>query len=163
MTILDAILLLLILYFAGLGWRLGAIKAGGYVISVFLSAFFAGWLFDDLADLVGGGNFARVAAFSIIGILVSRAVNGIIWLLDKAFKVLSIVPFTKAINSLIGAFLGLIGSILALGLVIMTIEINVINPALDIAIKESSIASVLVIFAKILLPLLPEVFDLVGR
>ena len=155
MTLLDALLLFSILSFAGLGWKLGIIKAGGYLLAVLLGAFAAGRFYDPMAELVGGGNFARVVCFAFIAVLVSRIVKFLIWLIDKAFGVLSIIPFTSGINRLVGAILGLFGSMLGLGLLITVIEANTLNPTLDEAIARSGVASMLVVISKILLPLLP--------
>ena len=163
MTILDAILLFAIISFACFGWKLGIIKAGGYLLAVFLGAFVAGRFYEPMAELVGGGNFARVASFAFIGFLVTRIVKFLIWLIDKAFNVLTIIPFTSALNRLIGGLLGLFGSMLAFGLLLTVLEAHTLNHQLDSAIAHSGVAAMLVVFSKILLPLLPYALQMAGE
>ncbi len=163
MTLLDAILLFSIISFAGLGWKLGIIKAGGYLVAVLLGAFVAGRFYEPVAELVGGGNFARVASFAFIGFLVTRIVKFLIWLIDKAFNVLAVIPFTSTLNRLIGALLGLAGSMLALGLLLTVTEMHTLNPQFAGAIAHSGVAAMLVVLSKILLPLLPYALQRVSE
>lgn len=157
MSILDAILIVAIIYLTFLSGKHGFVKSVGMLISVVLGAFFAGSYFEQAASWVGSGNFAKVVAFLFIFLLVHRLVKLIIWLLDKAVDLLSVIPLTKSFNRLLGAVFGFISSILSLGLVLTLLSQYSINPELDKQIAESLAVKVLIFASKILVPLLPRI------
>jgi uncharacterized membrane protein required for colicin V production len=121
MNIVDVTLLVLLGGFILAGFWFGAIHMVGSIVGVVVGAVAAGQLHGALAaaieGLVGGNaNLAKLIAFAVIFILVTRLVGLAFWVIEKIFKFVAIIPFLKTFNRLVGAALGLIEGTLALGL-----------------------------------------------
>jgi uncharacterized membrane protein required for colicin V production len=129
-----------------LGFVAGIILGSKYYL---ILADFVNKIFPKFNDqLVNVISFIVVLA--IISKLVSMAVNLI-------FKVISIIPFAKTINKLIGGFVGLIGGILIAGAVVFMLSRYPFTPWIKEALLLSQLSPTLLLFFKPLTLLLPEV------
>jgi len=161
MTILDLILIIILFFFTFSGFWFGLIHTLGAFLGTIAGVLVAGNYFEKLADLISpifmdNLNLAKIVAFLLIFIIVNRLVGLIFFLIDKIFKVISVIPFLKTINRLAGALLGFLEGSLVLGVILIMIGkfpfAGFIIPAVD----ASSVAKYLISVGKVLLPLLPE-------
>lgn len=167
MTIFDVILLLILAGFVFYGLFFGLIRTFGSLIGVVIGAWLAShwylYLFRLIHDLFFGfDNLGKVLAFLVLFSLINRLVCFFFSLLDKAFDIISIIPFLKTINRLAGAFLGFIEGGIVLGLILFFIVHSSFVPNfLNELFKSSQIVPFLLKFINILLPLFPEALRII--
>jgi len=161
-TLVDVILLLIVFAFVLLGFVFGLIKTIGSLVGLVAGTWLAGHYFQPLAEWLApiiGGNEAigRVVAFLIIFTIINRLVVFIFHLLDRAFGLLSFIPFAKLINRLGGLLLGLAEGVLTLGVMIYVLSKFLSeSDFIKNTIGDSQVAHYLVFVAKWLIWLLPE-------
>ncbi len=164
-TILDIILIVILLIFVIMGFVLGLIQAIGGLVGVVFGAWTASRYFMPFADwltpiLLGRGLAAKIVAFIVIFIAINRLVGFLFYLLDRAFRIISILPFLKSINRLGGLLLGLLEGVLVLGLIIYVIAKFAPDVAwVADALKGSMVAHWLVYVASVLNAFLPQAFE----
>ncbi|MDO8598854.1 MAG: CvpA family protein [bacterium] len=161
MSFFDLALVILLGAFVLYGLWFGLIHALGALVGVIAGAFIAGRLFDPLAhsfSWVFGGNvnLGRVVVFFIVFTIANRLVGLVFHLLERAFKVLTVLPFLSSINRLAGAILGFLEGSLVLGGALLLATKFPIAPGLTTAIAQSQIAAYLLGVASVIVPLLPE-------
>jgi len=162
LTIFDLILILVLFLFIAIGFVSGLIQGIGAIVGVFLGAWAAVWFYEPLGVwltpiLLGHGIIARVVAFLLIFGVVNRLVGLLFYIIDKFFDLISIIPFLKTINRILGAILGFIEGILAISFVLFFITQLGISVWLNGIIAASKVASWLIGLAAILTPLLPKI------
>lgn len=163
MTLFDAILLVIFSGFIFYGFFFGLIRTIGAIAGVIAGAFLAGLFYIDAFELVrdlffGFDNMGKVISFIIIFTIVNRLVGFGFVLLDKAFNIISIIPFLKSINRLAGAAFGFILGGLVLGLALYVVSrYSFIENWFGSVLVNSKLAPFLLQFADILTPLLPEI------
>lgn len=161
-TIFDLVLLLAVFLFIAFGFALGLVQALGALVGVVIGTWVAGIFYEPFAAwldpfLLGQQNMARVIAFIILFTLINRLVGLIFWLINKIFNLISIIPFTKSLNRILGAAFGLIEGVLALGLILYFVSRYSISDWFNGVLGASKIAIFLIKVASILSPLLPEI------
>ncbi|MBP9869792.1 CvpA family protein [Patescibacteria group bacterium] len=130
MLIIDIILLIGLLGFVGAGAKDGFIHTLGRLVGAVVGFVIArSWSASvtPLLDLFMPAGIARVLAFIFIFLLITRLVGFVFKLADGAFKILSILPFLKSINALLGGILGFFeGVIISGGIIylIVTFKLN---------------------------------------
>jgi membrane protein required for colicin V production len=117
MTYIDWILVVLLGAFAFSGFWGGFIYSFGSFLGVLIGAFIAGTFYEPLAQAIGdGANWANVIAFFGIFFVTSQLIGIIAYIINKALKLLMIIPFLKIINKLGGLIFGFIEGVLFLGI-----------------------------------------------
>lgn len=163
MSFFDLILLIILLLFAGAGFRFGLIHAVGSLVGIAVGLVVAGRTYEVVAlkivPYIGGSEpLARFLVYVVIFILVNRLVGVLFWLLEKTYNLLAIVPGLKLINRSLGALLGLIEGILVLGVIFHLIgRVPVLGTAMT-PIARSQLAQWILSVSSLLLPLLPQWF-----
>jgi len=163
LPIIDIVLLLILAGFVFYGLFFGLIKTAGSLIGVTVGTWvasrtyliFFGWV-SNLA--LGHENLGKILSFIICFTIVNRLVGLIFALIDKAYSILTIVPFLKTINRLAGAVLGLIQGGFVLGIFLYII--GRYTPEGSVVAKMFSVsqfAPFLLNFGNVLTPLLPEI------
>jgi len=122
-TFIDIILIAIVIVFVVSGFVMGLIQGIGALIGLAAGFWAAMHYFNAFGDwltpiFLGHGIWAHIIAFILIFVLANRLVGFVFWLIEKAFHIVSIIPFLKSINRLGGAVLGLIEGILFCGLII---------------------------------------------
>jgi len=122
-SFIDIILIGIIIVFVVSGFVFGLIQGIGAIIGLAVGFWAAINYFGGLGDVLtpiflGHSVWAHIIAFILIFILANRLVGLVFWLIDRAFKIISIIPFLKSVNRLGGAVLGLIEGILVCGLIL---------------------------------------------
>ena len=95
--------------------------------------------------------------FILVFSLINRLVGFAFYLLDRAFNILSIIPFLKTINRLGGLVLGFLTGSLTLGLILyVASKYSFLESWFGQWLSHSQVAPALIKFAGFLMPLLPE-------
>ena len=161
MTILDLILLLSVFAFVLAGLWFGFVHAFGAVIGTVLSVLIAGRYYDSWGEAAssiffGNVNLSRMVMFFVIMILVNRLIGVIFWMIEKAFKIVSVIPFMKTFNAILGGILGFIEGVLVVGGALYIAARYPISAHFADALSASSIGVWLLHAFGLLSPLLPE-------
>ena len=167
LTILDLVLILILFLFIAFGFALGLVQTIGALIGVVLGAWLAGIYYEPVGAwldpiLLGQSATARIIAFILIFTLINRLIGLIFWFINKIFNIISIIPFTKSLNRLLGAIFGLLEGTLALGIILYFASQFTISEWWMGIISGSKVALWLIEMAGILTPLLPELLDKVN-
>lgn len=127
MLLVDIIILILLLGSAINGWKSGLIKTLAGLVGIIVGVVIASNTFPVLAEWLtpifrGRVNLANIVSFFTIFLIINGLIGVGAYLLDKTFKIFSIIPFVKTINRIGGLILGVIGSVMVLGVVIVLLE-----------------------------------------
>jgi len=156
MNWLDIILILVLAFFAFLGWRRGIIRTALILAGLILGVFIAGCFYVPLGDRLPISNIttARIVAFLIILIAVLAVALVVAFLLRKTIAAVKLGCADKVLGALFGFVVGAVicGVLLAL----LAHFLNIEAP-----ISQSWIASILLDRVPALLALLPDEFDVV--
>jgi len=162
MGIFDIILLIILAGFIFYGLFFGLIRTLGSLLGIAVGAWAASHyylaVFDWASNLfLGFNNLGKVVVFILLFTIINRLVGFLFSLLDRAFDIISIIPFLKTINRLAGAILGFVEGALVLGLILyVAARYTIITDWFGGILASSEIAPFLLKFVNILLPLLPE-------
>ena len=159
MNWLDAVIAIIILAVAYVGWKIGIVRAAVALGGTALGLFLAGQYYDDLGRqlerLIDAPNGAKVAAFLII---FAAVVVGAI-LVGKAVRRLLQVILLEWVDRVGGALLGaLVGAALSTGLAAGLQAFPVLD--LSRAVRDSLLADFLLRHYPAVLALLPKEFDI---
>ncbi len=159
MPLVDGVIIILLAGFVLFGLWFGFIHALGALIGTIGGAFVAARMFEPIAQwlhgLVGGSlNLERVMVFLLIFVLVDRLIGLAFWFVEKMFKFLTIIPFLRTIDRLLGGVLGFIEGVLVLGMTLYFASRFPFAPLGDY-IASSGVAHWLIGAAGVLVPLIP--------
>ncbi|MCF7820168.1 MAG: CvpA family protein [Candidatus Pacebacteria bacterium] len=167
MFIFDAILLIILAGFVFYGLFKGFVKMVfdflGFIAGIWVASHyyiqFAQWL-QGLGW--GSENLMKVIAFVVLFAVTAKVAGIVFALLEKFFKIISIIPFAKTINRIIGATLGLALGSLSLSVVIFLLA-SYTSETSNLAkwLSQSGIVPWLLKVGNLLMPLLPEAFEAV--
>lgn len=164
MFIFDIILLVILAGFVFYGFFFGLIRTVGMLAGLLVGAWIASHYYLSIFAWVtkwwpGNPNIGKVVCFIACFTIISHLVGWVFILFEQAFKVVTIVPFVKTINRILGALFGFVEGALALGL-ILYISSRYLPAGLFVAkwLEGSKIAAFLISFSKILAPILPEIY-----
>ena len=160
MTIIDITLLILLGGFVLAGFWFGVIHMIGSILGVILGAIGAGWFYGTVAEkivsYVGGNmNLAKIIAFIVLFVVITRLVGLILWILEKMFGFMTIIPFMKTFDRLLGAALGLVEGTLAIGLCVYFSAHFPVTAGFAAMLVDSEIAHAFNKVGSVLAPLLP--------
>lgn len=142
MLLVDIILLVALLGFVGAGAKDGFVHTLGRLVGAVIGFVAArAWSLKaaPVLSVFLPSGWARLVAFIIIFIVITRLVGFVFKLADGAFRILSILPFLKSINSLIGGVLGLVEGFIIIGGAIYLILTFNLEPNLVAWLKGSSV------------------------
>ena len=161
-TIFDLVLLLILFLFVSFGFWFGLVHTIGALAGVFVGAWVAGAYFQPFAEwlapfLLGSNASASVIAFGIIFFAVNRLVGFLFYLIDKVFKVVTIIPFLKTINRMAGALFGLVEGVLLVGTLLYVAARYPVSAWFNGVLAGSNLAEFLIAASSVVVPLLPEI------
>jgi membrane protein required for colicin V production len=162
MGIFDVILILILSGFVFYGLFFGLIRTFGAFAGVFIGAYLASRFYLPVFDYIerlsfGYPNLGKVFVFIILFSLINRLVGFGFYFLDKAFNVISIIPFLKTVNRLAGAILGFLTGALILGLLIyVSSRYAFIDNWFGQWLVNSQVVPFVSKFSNLLIPFLPE-------
>lgn len=160
MTLLDLILVLIIFFFTFSGFWFGLIHTLGSLVGTVAGVLVAGQYFEQLALKLGGltmGNtgVAKVVAFIMIFLLVSRLVGFVFWLINRMFNIIAKVPIIKSFNRIGGGLLGFAEGVVVTGIALVIAGKYITATWFVDAVMVSSVAQWLLKYGQVLVPLLP--------
>lgn len=163
MPVIDTILLLAIAGFVFYGLFFGLIRTVGAFFGVIVGAFLASRLYLPVSDWIneiffGYASLGKVLVFILLFSLINRLVGFLFYLLDRAFNIISIIPFLKTFNRLGGAALGFLTGSLFIGMILFVIsKYAILENWFGRWLVDSELSPMFLKIADILMPLLPEV------
>ena len=160
MLIFDVVLLVILSGFIFYGLFFGLIRTIGSIFGLigglWLTLIFYLTVFDWVKNLFFGHEFAgKIITFIVLFTFINRLIGLIFALIDRAFDLISIIPFLKTINRLSGAALGFIEGGLVLGLALLFISETFLSSFLI----GSKVAPFLMSYTQAIMPLLPGLLD----
>ena len=162
MGFIDLILIVIVGAFVVFGLFFGLIHTIGSLAGTIIGVVVASRLVDPATELVGvffGGSdsgVAKVIVFIIIFVIVTRLVGLFFWFFEKIFDFVSIIPFTKSINRLLGGLLGFIEGVIVVGVILFYAMQVLPEDTLLMALESSAVAKYLVATVSALQILFPE-------
>ncbi|NQV89375.1 MAG: CvpA family protein [Parcubacteria group bacterium] len=167
MGFIDIILLVIVGAFILFGLFFGLIHTLGSLIGAVIGIAIASRFVEPAAEtfsfLVGDGSGGKVIVFIILFLLVSRLVGLVFWILEKVFGFVSIVPFAKSINRLLGGIFGFIEGVIVVGVILFYAMQVLPEDTLLTLIEGSSVANYLVAAVSALQVLFPESLRIVSE
>lgn len=145
MLIVDIVLVVVILSFAGRGWKDGAVESLGGLIGTVI-AFLASRFFSNYFGLPFGLLFpgregiGRLIAFIIIFVLIYRLVGWLFTLAAKLLKVVTSLPVVSLLDSIIGAACGLLSGIVLVGSTVYLVMSFRLDPTVMDWLSRSTVA-----------------------
>lgn len=161
MPTVDLILLIILFGFVLYGFWFGLIHTLGGLVGVVVASIIATRLYEPIGEwvhLIFGGpvNIVEVVTFIILFFLITRIVGFLFYVVDRIFKFISIIPFLKSINRLLGAVLGFAEGVFLIGGVLLVMAVVPFGPRVEQALQYSSVAHYLVSTYRVMTPLLPR-------
>lgn len=162
MSYFDIGLLVILAGFIGNGLHKGLIRLLGQVVGLIIASYVSSHFYLTFyqwgKDMVNWGEGTeKFLSFLILFILVSSLIGGVFILIEKIFNLISIIPFTKLINRLLGGVLGLLEGSLSLGLILfVAARYAWIGGLMGDQLISSKVAPWLIKVANIIMPFLPE-------
>lgn len=165
MSPFDITLLVILASFILAGFWLGIIHMIGSLIGIFVGIWAAGHYYQQMAGLIqacglDNANLARALGFVLTFVLVTRLFGLIVFVIDKIFKFIAIIPFLKTFNRLLGAALGLVEGTIVLALGVWFIGRFPFSAALVPQLQQSELVGALNVVGGLLAGLLPEALRL---
>lgn len=161
MTLLDIILVLLLLLFAAVGFRLGALHAVGGVVGFVVGLMIADTYYIGLSQKLSMLNFGhelilKMVVYGLIVAISSRVVGLVFWFIEK---LVGILPLLGTFNLVIGAFAGFLEGALIMGFVLSML---VRYPSITVVTQElsrSRVSPIIIQGFSVLTNLLPQEFQ----
>lgn len=161
MSYFDITLAIIVAAFTFNGLSKGLIRLLGKVVGLLAGAFLASHfylVFYQWSQGWYGGreNLGKALSFIIVFIAATLIIDWVFVILEKIFNVISIIPFTKTINRLLGAVLGFLEGSLFIGLIIFVISrYALIGSLFGNSLSSSQLAPFFLAIANVALPFLP--------
>ncbi|MCX6798073.1 MAG: CvpA family protein [Candidatus Falkowbacteria bacterium] len=162
MSWFDLVLIILWVGFIFYGFSKGLIRLFGHIVGIILGAFIASHFYLQFFTwgqglFRGHDNLGKVIVFIVLFVVVTRLTDILFVVVEKIFKLISIIPFTKLINRLLGAALGFVEGALFLGLIIFVVSrYTLISSLFGSQLSASKIAPLLLKIVNLILPILPN-------
>lgn len=157
MPLIDIILLVIITAFTLFGFWFGFIHTFGSLIGFFGGIFIASRFYDYF----GGGIPFRIFIFVLIFILVGRLVGLFFSIINKAFHLIRIIPFTSSINRLLGALFGFTEGILVVTGFVFIVNFYKLDSWFSF-VRNSEIVPFAIKISRILIPFVTKALGFVS-
>ena len=154
---MNFLLIFFLLGFIGAGFKDGFIHTFGRFVGAIFGFLAARSFAIRIAGIVGffvPSGWASLASFVVVFVIVTRLTGFVFKLADSAFKILTIIPFLKTIDKLLGAILGIVEGIVVMGGIIFLAYNFKIDPTILKWLSGSGVAQWLVSVFHILLGVL---------
>ncbi len=162
LSYLDIILIVLIGLSVLNGLKRGLWQMLGQIIGFFLAVYVASQRYLDFYEWSHNWfnlneNAEKILAFFILFLIVSALVALVFYLIEKVFKLVSIIPLSGLVNRVLGAVLAVFESSLFLGLILFLFSRYTWAASLmGVQLTSSVISPYLIKLATGVMPYLPE-------
>lgn len=162
MSYFDIALIIFIVGFTINGYIKGFIKLlgkiFGLIIGIFVASHFYLQFYQWTQNIFGSREaLGKVIAFIVVFVVVTLLIDFIFVILEKVYKLISIIPFTKFINNILGAALGFIEGSLTIGIILFVISKYAwIGSLFGDNLITSRLAPFFIKVVNIVMPILPQ-------
>lgn len=161
MNVLDITLLVALGGFVLAGFWFGLIHMvgafAGMIVGVWAAGHFNTQVSEWIVSVFGGNiNLIRVLAFVLTYSIAARLVGVLFWFVEKIFGLITIIPFLKTFDRLLGAALGFVEGMLAIGLAVYFMGRFPISERFAELLHASQFAPKFQAVGSVLAPLLPD-------
>lgn len=116
----DVLLGVFLLWFAVLGYRRGIVQTIGQLLGAVAGFWIAKTWALPISHTVGlivplSAAVIQIVVFILIFLVADRLVGLVFWLLDKFFKIVTLLPFLSTLDTLLGALIGLFEGVFLVG------------------------------------------------
>lgn len=130
--LIDAVLALFLVWFTFLGYQRGLVQTVGRLIGAVGGFWIAKTWALPLANaaqliLPLDRGLIQIIVFILIFVLADRFVSFVFWILDRLFRIVTVLPFLSTVHTLLGAVVGLFEGVFLIGslsYVILTLHLN---------------------------------------
>lgn len=163
MTLFDLILFTIFCGFVFYGLFFGLVRALGSLIAVVIAVFAAAHFYLFIAQFLGNffpmSGFWNLIIFFSIFIIVNRLISLLVSLADKAFNIISIIPFLKSINRLAGAAFGIVEGLFVILIIFYIINTSFLDSWLGNMAAASKFTPYLNFMIKLFKVFFPNLFE----
>ncbi len=162
MSYFDIALIIFVAAFTINGFIKGFIKLLGKIFGLIIGIFIAShfylqfyeWTQNIFASRVALG---KVLSFIIVFVVITVIIDFVFVILEKVYKLISIIPFTKLINRTLGASLGFIEGSLFIGIILFVVSRYAwIGSLLGDKLVNSQVAPFFIKLVNLIMPILPQ-------
>lgn len=126
MTLVDIIVLVALGAFFVKGFRMGLVRGIATLIGLVVGLWLAGHYYAEAAGFLEGWGlpqaFSGAAGYIAVFLVSMWVISIVVWMADRVFKFLAIVPGMKLLNSLLGGALFLLEGVLIIGVILYVIS-----------------------------------------
>ncbi len=159
-TLIDLLLVIIVGAFVLYGAFFGFIHTLGNLIGAILGIFVAGRIIDPVFNAIGfifgGGIWGKIILFVILFLLITKLFGVLFYFVEKAWGVLSKIPFAKSINRLLGMAFGFMEGVIVVGIIIFYALQYLPEDGVRAALETSALSDYLLAIGKTAKILLPE-------
>lgn len=160
MTLIDIIVVIALAIFFFKGFQMGLVRGIGVLIGLIVGLWIAGRYYEVAGNwLVGWGlpqAFSSAGGYIVMFIIGVWVISIIVFMADRVFKFLAIVPGMKLLNNVLGGVLFLIEGVIMVGVVLFVIgQFSDPQGTIGRAIDGSRIAPMVKAAAWVASPLIP--------
>lgn len=162
LTLIDIIILLLLFAFAFSGFVFGFIRSFGSLLATLAGIYLAAHYYQLISENLFQPVFKTipesvscVLSFILIFLLVDIIISLFFYLLDRLIKLISFLPFLRAINRVGGAIFGLLKGGFFIGIIIYILTKYPLSPFISQSLEGSKIVPLFLRIIKLISPLLP--------
>lgn len=160
MTLLDLCLIIALGGFVLAGFWFGLVHMVGAFVGLFVGIWAAGRYEGAVAAWLAGlfgwnENLIHIVAFILIFALVTRLFGIALWVVEKVLGIFHVIPFVKTFDRLLGAALGFIEGVIAVGLFVYFAARFPWNDAFTAALAASTYAPKFLAAGSLFAALLP--------
>ena len=149
-TPFDLVLILIVFSFVLFGLWFGLIHAIGGLLGTVAGSVIAAKYYKRF----GTTNMGQVISFIVLFVVSSRLVGFIFYLIERALRVVNIIPGIKTINRLAGGILGLVEGSVVVGIGLFFA--SKFLPSLNAAVHNSQLAQLFISVGTFILPFVPK-------
>lgn len=143
--LVDGLLALFLIWFTFLGYQRGLVQTVGQLLGAVGGFWIAKTWALSISHIVQSfvplsAGTIQIIVFILIFLIADRIVSFIFWIVDKLFKIVTLLPFLSTIYTILGALIGLFEGIFLIGSLSYIIVTLHLNPAWMAWISASRIA-----------------------
>lgn len=159
MNWLDIVIIILLTLSFISGFKEGFILKVGNLIGLFFGIWLSSVFTPTVADWFGGGVLVTIAVFLILLGCISGLFELIAWIVDKIFKILTIIPGLKQVNKILGAFVALLATAIFISAVLFVADAHKRETWFNDTMMESALSGGIMKLSVFYVPLLSDSFD----
>lgn len=159
---LDLLIVLSVFGYVWGGMLTGLIQSVGGLVGLFLGGLLASRYYEPFSGLIrpvfaGNDILAKVFAFIIIFLIITRLVGLAFYLVNRIFNFMAVIPGLKMLNRLGGAVFGFLEGALFVGITLQFLVRLPISNNLAGMIHDSNLANYFLAVSGWIVPLFPKV------